>query len=398
MIRTLGKNDSEIKAFRENIFIEDLDLPIECMDFDYNQLQQVTKDKEHCEDAWKMSNTFWNNANIDQVFYITNVAISCGYKHDDKRYRGAYLTYTIKSKRKKHRSLNFKEFGFFALQAIRAAELGCDEIFLSVYEYNRRMSANVRALKHGGYGDVAGNILHQELKYRGKEIIKYVEQHIFSIDFKELLVKYDEDLMELKNDESGIVTSRYPTEPRKYPDVVKLNCNLNLDLLKREYEEFDDNENYILSRRKDFKISPSINIILSAYLGFKSKVYDGVALNKKGTTDLKDAVGDYTKEFLKQFPTACRMNYITTRKGWKTKQHVDHVDYTNQGFRIIVPFDEMKMTFDNEREYVLESGNVYFVNICVPHVGEHHSDKEERGGLLFKLMDDDIIWQAYSSQ
>lgn len=31
MIRTLGKNDSEIKAFRENIFIEDLDLPIECM-------------------------------------------------------------------------------------------------------------------------------------------------------------------------------------------------------------------------------------------------------------------------------------------------------------------------------------------------------------------------------
>ncbi len=397
MIRTLGKNNSEIKEFREKIFVEDLELPIECMDFDYSQLKQITKDEEHFEDAWKMSNTFWNNANVDQVWYVPNVAISCGYQYDEKRYRGAYLTYTLKSKRKKYHSLNFREFGFFAMQAIRAAELGCDEIFLSVYEYNRKMSANVRALKHKGYGDIAGNILHQELEYKGVEFVKGVDQHIFSIDFKKLREKYDEDLMEMVNNEAGTVSARYPTNPEKYPDVVELNCELDVDKLYNDYLQFNDNENYILSRRKDFKISPSINMIISAYLGFRSKVYHGVALNKKGTTELKDSVGEYTKEFLNQFPAACRMNYITTRKGWKTKQHVDHTDYTKQGFRIIVPFDNMKMTFDSKREYVLSAGKVYFVNICVPHVGEHYSDNNERAGLLFKLLDDDMIWQAYSS-
>lgn len=397
MIRTLGKNDLKILEFREKIFAEDLELPIECMDFDYSQLEKITKDKEHFEDAWKMSNTFWNNANIDMVWYVPNVAISCGYQHNEKRYRGAYLTYTLKSKRKKFHSLNFREFGFFTMQAIRAAELGCDEIFLSVYEYNRRMSANIRALKHRGYGDVAGNILHQELEYKGVEVVKDVDQHIFSIDFKKLWQKYDEDLMEMVNDEVGEVSARYPVNPEKYPDVVELKCELNTNELYNEYLSFSDNENYILSRRKDFKISPSINMIISAYLGFRSKVYHGIALNKKGTTELKDDVGSYTRSFLNQFPSACRINYITTCKGWKTKQHVDHKDYTVQGFRVIVPFDEMKMTFAGTREYILKPGKTYFVNICVPHVGEHHSDLEERAGILFKLLNDEMIWQAYTS-
>ena len=170
-----------------------------------------------------------------------------------------------------------------------------------------------------------------------------------------------------------------------------------MELLKKEYDQFDDNENYIVSRRKDFKISPSINMIISTYLGFKQKVYNGVSLNKKGSTELKDKVGFHTRKFLSQFKTACRINYITTRKGWKTKQHVDHENYTKQGFRIIVPFDEMKMTFDENREYVLKPGSVYFVNICVPHIGEHYSEKEERAGILFKLLEDEKIWQAYTS-
>tara|TARA_Y100000004_G_scaffold196985_1_gene269111 strand:+ start:2875 stop:4083 length:1209 start_codon:yes stop_codon:yes gene_type:complete len=395
MILTLGKNDSKLREFRKKVYVEDLNLDPAVMAMDCDVLYDYTKDK--FEDAWKMSDVFWSGMECDQVWYIPGVALSCGYKYDDTRYRGCYLTYTLSEKRAKHRSLNFKEFGFMAMQAVRAAELGCKEIFLSVYEYDKRMSANIRALKHGGYGDIAGNILHQELEYKGVEKVRGVDQHIFSIDFEKLWHKYDEDLMELNNDEALPVIAKHPTDPRSYPDILKLNCDINLDKLILDYKNYNDNENYLLSRRKDLKISPSINMIIAAYLGFKDSVYHGVALNKKGTTELKDNVGEYTKNFLKQFPSGCRFNYVTTRKGWKTKQHVDHEDYTNQGFRIIVPFDEMRMTFDSAREYILKPGSIYFVNVAIPHVGDHYSSKEERAGLLFKLTNDEQIWQAYSS-
>ncbi len=401
MILTLGKNDPQITEFRKKVFTEDLKLPIEYMDFSYEEFKGL-KEKfgvELFENVYKMSNTKWNQTDIDRVWYIPNVAISAGLLFDDERYRGAYLTYTLESKRAKYRSLHFKEFGFFTLQAIRAIELEKKKIFLTVYEYNKRMTAQVRAFKHKGYADVAGNILHQELDYEGKEHINGVDQHIFSIDFEKLWKKYDPQLLEMNNNEVPNAIAKYPTDIRKYPDVVKLsNLSLHeLKILKEEYKEFHDNENYILSRRKDFVISPSINIILINYLGFREKVYQGMSLNKKGTTELKDKVGSFTKEFLKQFTDGCRFNYITTRKGWKTKQHSDHEDYTKQGFRVIIPFDEMKMTFDNEREYILKPGFIYFVNVCIPHIGEHYSELDERAGILFKLNNDEKIWQALSS-
>ena len=397
MILTLGKNDPKVIEFRKKVYKEDLDLPTQCMDLSYKQLKNYCFDKEHFENAWKMSNTKFNEENIDMVWLIPDVGISCGVLYDETRYRGCYLTYVLEKKRAKHRSLNFKEFGFMALQSVRAAELGCKEIFLSIHEYDKRMSANIRALKHKGYGDVAGNILHQELEYKGIEEVRNCDQHIFSIDFEKLWHKYDEQLMELNNDEALPVTAKHPTDPRSYSDVLKLDCDINLDKLILDYKSYNDNENYLLSRRKDLKISPSINMIIAAYLGFKNSVYHGVALNKKGSTELKDSVGEYTKNFLKQFPSGCRFNYVTTKKGWKTKQHVDHEDYTNQGFRIIVPFGEMRMTFDSEREYILKPGSVYFVNVAIPHVGDHYSSEETRAGLLFKLTNDEQIWQAYSS-
>ena len=397
MILSLGKNDPKVTEFREKVYTEDLDLPIQCMDLSHHDLKSYCNDEEHLENAWKLSNKKFLNEDIDMVWLIPNVGISCGVLHENYRYRGCYLTYVLEEKRAKHRSLNFKEFGFMALQSVRAAELGCKEIFLSVYEYDKRMSANIRALRHKGYADVAGNILHQELEYKGLEHIKGQDQHVFCIDFEKLWHRYDEDLMELNNNEALPVVAKYPTDPRSYPDVLKLNCDCDTDKLKLDYENYNDNENYLLSRRKDLKISPSINMIIAAYLGFKNSVYHGVSLNKKGTTELKDSVGEYTKSFLKQFPSGCRFNYVTTKKGWKTKQHVDHEDYTNQGFRIIAPFDEMRMTFDSTREYILKPGSVYFVNVAIPHVGDHYSPKEERAGLLYKLTNDEQIWQAYSS-
>ena len=397
MIKTYNKHSPEVYEFRKKIFIEDLNLPLETMNFTMKQLSQLGLDDEQLQNAYKMSNTKWDKENIDQVWMLPGIAISCGYEVDDTRYRGGYLAYTMKDKRAKFRSLHFKEFGFFFLQSLRAMELNKDKIIITVYEYNRRMAAQVRAYKHKGYADQAGNILHQELYYEGIEHIKNCDQHVFSIDFKKLWQKYDEDLMEMNNNEAPEISAKFATQPNQYPDVVKLKADFDVNKLHDEYKQFNDNENYIISRRKDFKISPSINVMISTYLGFKEKVYSGVALNKKNSIELKDSVGPYTKEFLTQFPSACRMNYITTRTGWKTKQHVDHTDYTKQGFRIIVPFGEMRMTFENEREYILEPGNVYFVNICTPHVGDHYSSQSERAGLLFKLTNDEQIWQAYSS-
>lgn len=400
MIIMLEKEDPKVLEFRQLVFTQDLKLPIEAMDYDHKSLKKITKDREHLENAWKLSNSKFLNENIDKAWLIPGVGISCGVDYDNERYRGGYLTYTLKEKRAKYRSLNFKEFGFMTLQSVRAIELGKKEIFLTLYEYNKRMSAQLRAYHHKGYADVAGNVLHQDLEYRGLEKVNKVDQHIFAINFEKFWKKYDPQLLEMNNDESPEVIAKYPKDIRKYPDVLKLQPHLStheLRILKKEYEQFQDNENYILSRRKDFVISPSINIILVNYLGFREKVYQGVSLNKKGTTELKDKVGPFTKKFLQQFKDGCRFNYITTRKGWKTKQHSDHEDYTTQGFRVIIPFDEMKMTFDSKREYILKPPFIYFVNVCIPHVGEHYSKLDERAGILFKLNSDEKIWQALSS-
>ena len=42
MILTLAKDDPRLKLFREDIFAEDLELPIECMDMSKTQLAQYT--------------------------------------------------------------------------------------------------------------------------------------------------------------------------------------------------------------------------------------------------------------------------------------------------------------------------------------------------------------------
>lgn len=394
MLVLTDKFDSRVTKFREKIYTEDLGVDLSIMD---KSFKEINDSLEHLptnvkEDAWKFSNTKWNQAKIDIVCLQPNVGISCGYELDEDIYRGAYLTYTLLAKRAKYRSLNFKEFGFLTHQAIRACELGKKEIILTVYEYDRKMSAQIRALKHKGYADVAGNILHQELEYKGIMELNNVNQHVFSINFENLFKKYDPYLLEMKNEETLPVTAKYPTQPEKYPYVTVLDIEVDVNKLKTEFDNFDKNDNYMLKRMKDFVISPSINVILMTYLGFKSSVYEGVSLNKPGSLDLKDEVGTYTKNFLSKFKDICRINYITTRKGWKTKPHKDHKDYTNQGFRIIVPFEDMKMTFENKMVYIFKPGKVYFVNVAVEHIGEHYSELEERTGLLFKLCNDKMIW------
>ena len=393
----LEKDDPKVLELRKQIFVEDLDMPVECMDLSHSELKSWCDDVEHFENAWKMSNTMWNSKDIDKVWLIPNVGLSCGMVYDETRYRAGYLTYTLKDKRAKYRSLNFKEFGFMARQCIRALELNKEEIFITVYEYNKRMSAQIRAYKHKGYADKAGNILHQDLEYRGIENINSLDQHVFSIRFEDMYEKYDDDLMQLKNDETSPIVAKYPTDVKKYPDVLKL-CNVDVEPLVKDLYDFDDNENYLLTRRKDFVLSPSVNAIVSNYLGFTGSVYESVPLNKKNSRELKEHLGESTKSFLNTFQGAERCNYVTTRKGWKTKEHEDHKDYTDQGFRVIVPLTgPMKMTFEGEREYIFEPGYAYFTNVCIPHVGEHYSDQEERTGILFKLNNDEMIWQAYTS-
>lgn len=396
MILTLAKDDPKVTEFRQKVYTDDLNLDLKYMDYTYTQLKNEMFDVlgvEDFENAWKMSNTKFKQEEIDIVCLMPNIGMSCGIIHDENRYRGGYLTYTLKEKRAKHRSLNWKDFGFITWQACRAIELGYKEIIICIYEYNRRMSAQLRSLNNTMFSERAGNQLACEVEYRGLEHIKNVDQHVYAINFENLYKKYDPVLMELKNKETSEISAKYPTDVTQYPDVVELNCDIDLSELIKEYKNYDNNENYLLSRRKDFVISPTLNIIISSYLGFRETVYDSKPLNKRGSDELKQEVGPVTRELINSFPGAERINYITTKTGWKTKQHVDHEDYTEQGFRIIVPLDgPMKMTFE-DRPYVLYPGKAYFVNVCIPHVGEHYSDLPQRASILFKLNSDELIWK-----
>jgi len=396
MILMLERDHEKVKEFRQKVYTDDLHLPLEYMDYTYQQLHDSIGGKvdvETFETAYKMSNTKFGKEAIDLVCLIPNVAISCGIVHDKYRYRGGYITYTLKEKRAKNRSLNWKDFGFITWQCTRAIELGFKEIIITIHEYNRKMSAQVRAMNNTIYSEVAGNALACEVEYKGIENIHNVEQHVYSIDFEKLYKKYDPVLMELKNKETTSITAKHPKDVKKYPDVVEIDCDIDLESLISEYESYESKENYLLSRRKDFVISPTLNIIISSYLGFRQTVYDSKPLNIKGSIELKNEVGECTKKLLNSFQGAERVNYVTTKKGWKTKQHVDHEDYSEQGFRVIVPLNgPMKMTFENRAVYVLHPGKAYFVNVCIPHVGEHYADMPERASLLFKLNNDEMIW------
>lgn len=400
------KFTDEVTKFREGVYTADLNMPVSNMSLSYHELHELLRDKdsEIFETAWKFSNAKWEQTNIDMVTIFDDIGISCGAMYPESNsYRCAYLTYTKKFARNNNHSLLFRNNGFIYYQLLRAISLGANSAFISIYGHSRKMLASIKRVWKKKVTSLDSDIyFYQDFIYEGETIIETVPQHVVRLRFDDLYIKYKDLILESKDPlyERSNVTGKYLTSPEKYPDVIRLSVPVDLAKMKSDFNHFSASaisHEYLTDRRDTLILGPYLNSVLIHYMGFRSQIYSGISLNKTGSTELDEHCGAYTSDFLKQFPTANRVNYITTKHGWKTIPHVDHLDYTVQGFRIIVPFEEFKMTFIRDtvsNEYIFEPGYAYFVNVCITHVGEHFSKLDSRAGLLFKICDDSIIWES----
>ena len=203
---------------------------------------------------------------------------------------------------------------------------------------------------------------------------------------------YKHDILPLGEFETVPVTSLIPPYPCNFPEVSRLGIKTDVAKLREEFEHFDKSGDYFKSRAKYFKNPLKETIKLFDWLGFSRETYKAFPLRVTGTNQLRDDVGPYTKNLLETFGVPLfRQQYVQSERGWHTKLHIDHPDFTIHGFRVFIPIDTAYMGFENTI-YQLDPGDCYFVNIGKKHRGFSDS---RRVVIMCQMASDKIIRDAY---
>ena len=203
---------------------------------------------------------------------------------------------------------------------------------------------------------------------------------------------YDNDILPLGKFESIPVVSQLEPIPSNYPEVVRLNLNVDANKLREEFNNFDKSEDYFISRLKYFKNDIRQTIDLFEYLGFSRSMYQAYPLRIKGSNILKDDVGKYTSSVLNNIGVELfRQQYVVAHKGWKTKLHIDHPHFKIHGFRLFLPIDKTFISFEKNC-YELLPDNAYFVNIARPHMG--HTELSDRVVIMCQMASDKLVLEG----
>lgn len=203
------------------------------------------------------------------------------------------------------------------------------------------------------------------------------------------------DILPLGDYETIPVTSLIPPYPEYFKEVVRLGINTDVEKLRTEFDDFDlkAEGDYFFSRARHFK--QSIRKTLESFkdLHFElGEKYAGYPIRKKGTNELKDGLGEYTKSLLEKFGVPLfRQQYVIAEEGWNTKLHIDHPDFSIHGFRVFIPIDVAYIGFE-KNVYKLLPGDCYFVNIAKPHRGI--SDRH-RVVIMAQMSSDKLIRMGY---
>lgn len=180
---------------------------------------------------------------------------------------------------------------------------------------------------------------------------------------------YHNDILPLGDFEAVPVSSLIPPYPEHFPNVVNLNKPTNVDKLKEDFNNFKKTGNYFKDRAKYFKNNFKDTVQLFDDLGFSFSNYKAYPIRELGTNILKSDLGEYTSALLNNFGVPLfRQQYVVASKGWSTKFHIDHPDFTLHGFRVFIPIDHAYIGF-KEGIYKLNAGECYFVNIAKLHRG-----------------------------
>lgn len=198
MIIAYDPDHIEVTKFRQRIFTEDLDLPIQYLETDNHNSDNKF--------SYWYSNQKFLNTGFDKVLlhYHEGEAVGMvGGTHFNRHlYRGVQMYYILKKYRyiKGLNTLHFRENGFFDWQIQRAKELGCLAIFICFDLYDQKHKNMYNAMKNDRVG--FGQMGNEERKYTRKDLIypdqtytiNYTEQkvcyHQFTdIDFHDLIIE-----------------------------------------------------------------------------------------------------------------------------------------------------------------------------------------------------------------
>ncbi|MGY8692312.1 MAG: hypothetical protein ACKVHF_05025 [Candidatus Poseidoniales archaeon] len=203
------------------------------------------------------------------------------------------------------------------------------------------------------------------------------------------------DILPLGEYETIPVTSLIPPYPEYFNEVVRLGVKTDVNQLQKDLIEFDlsKQENYVVSRARYFKqdIRETLEMFESLNFGLGEN-YAGYPVRKKGTNEIQEHLGEYTKTLLETIGVPLfRQQYVAAGEMWNTKLHADHPDFSVHGFRIFIPIDVAYIGFE-DNIYLLEPGDCYFVNIAKLHRGisEHH-----RVVLMAQMASDKLIRTGY---
>lgn len=199
MIKEFDADHSEVRKFRERIFVEDLSLPISLVT-SYDPKNPVTNEKFA---FWYSDKKFLSNG-LDKVLlhYHNDEAVGMvgGTYFNKNLYRGVQGYYILKSARKIPglNTLHFRPNGFFDWQINRAKELGCKAVFISFDLYDRRHEIMYNAMKNDVVGP--GHMANDHRKYTSSDLvypdefyeIKYTQQKVCYYDIYKTGVTFKE--------------------------------------------------------------------------------------------------------------------------------------------------------------------------------------------------------------
>ena len=127
-------HDPRLTAFRDNIFAEDLELPIE--------YRTMSRNINESEDAWKYCDERWSAVGFDCIEAIIEddeIVGMSGCKVYGNYLRTSMSLYLLKRVRKKYPGIKYLKGGWFERHITYAKARNCDGLFFTVYAYSKKL-------------------------------------------------------------------------------------------------------------------------------------------------------------------------------------------------------------------------------------------------------------------
>lgn len=131
-------------------------------------------------------------------------------------------------------------------------------------------------------------------------------------------------------------------------------------------------------------------------IGFEKNTYQAYGLRDPKNNKILSYLKPETRDFFEKFPAKTfRQALYVAEPMWKCKYHIDHENYLQHGFRVIVPiYNNFYIVIQEDGHnllYQLVPGGVYFVNVAKMHRA-FNPYKTKRYNFLFQMNSDRLIF------